>query len=243
MKPARILLPALFAVLFAGACRRNVQPVLADRSFDTVILCGVVPCDVSCRFRTIENAGQNEALAAIENANINYFFALEDFVGSPEDAARVLLDRFAAECACDTLYNPAMRYSLNISSDAVLLDTLLVCKIRRESYTGGAHGAYSTRYHNYGVAGGYELSLCDLLSEEEFARLTGQIRRKLCDQYGVADEEQLAQLGFFPSMIAPTENFEITPSGITFHYDPYEIACYAIGEVEVPFTREELGVK
>ena len=56
-------------------------------------------------------------------------------------------------------------------------------------------------------------------------------------------EEQLAQLGFFPSMIAPTENFEITPSGITFHYDPYEIACYAIGEVEVPFTREELGVK
>ena len=55
-----------------------------------------------------------------------------------------------------------------------------------------------------------------------------------------ADDEELAQRGFFPETIAPTENFEVTPEGIVFHYNPYDIACYAIGEVDVPFTKEEL---
>ena len=57
---------------------------------------------------------------------------------------------------------------------------------------------------------------------------------------GPADDEELAQRGFFPETIAPTENFEVTPEGIVFHYNPYDIACYAIGEVDVPFTKEEL---
>ena len=78
------------------------------------------------------------------------------------------------------------------------------------------------------------------LSGGAASRLTERIKAKLREQYGAADDEELAQRGFFPETIAPTENFEVTPEGIVFHYNPYDIACYAIGEVDVPFTKEEL---
>ena len=33
----------------------------------------------------------------------------------------------------------------------------------------------------------------------------------------------------------------MTPYGITFHYNPYEIGCYALGAVEVEFSTGELN--
>ena len=231
---------AAFAAMTAGGCRRTAEPQFAERSLDTVVQCGAVPCDLSYRFLTIANAGRSESLAAIENANVNHFFALEDFTGTAEEAARRFIERFAADYACDTLYTPAMRYSVSVAATQTPVDSLIVYTIRRTSYTGGAHGMRTTEYHNYWTKGGYELSLGDLFAEEELPQLTERIKAKLREQYGAADDEELAQRGFFPEAIAPTENFEATPGGIIFHYNPYDIACYAMGEIDVPFAREEL---
>lgn len=231
---------AAFAVAAAGCSRRTVEPQFAERALDTVVPCGVVPCDLSYRFLTIANAERSESLAAIENANINHFFALDEFTGSADEAARRFIERFAADHACDTLYVPQMRYSVRIAAAQRPVDTLTVYTIRRESYTGGAHGMRTTEYHNYWTKGGYELSLGDLFAEEELPRITERIKAKLCERYGASGDEELAQRGFFPEAIAPTENFEVTPDGIVFHYDPYDIACYAMGEIDVPFTKEEL---
>ncbi len=240
MKLRTLTLLAAFAALTTGCCRHAVEPKFADLSLDTVVQCGVVPCDLSYRFLTIANADRSEALSAIENANVNYFFALEDFTGTAEEAARRFIERFAADNACDTLYLPDMRYAMSIAAAQAPVDTLIVYTIRRESYTGGAHGMRTTEFHNYWTKGGYELSLGDLFTEEQLPQITERIKAKLCEQYGAGDEEELAQLGFFPETIVPTENFEVTPEGIVFHYNPYDIACYAMGEVDVTFTKEEL---
>ena len=172
MKLPALVLLAAFAAGMAGCCRRAAAPQFAERSLDTVVRCGAVPCDLSYRFLTIANADRSEALAAIENANVNYFFALEDFTGTAEEAARRFIERFAADNACDTLYMPDMRYSLSVAAAQAPVDTLTVYTIRRESYTGGAHGMRTTEYHNYWTKGGYELSLGDLFPEEQLPRLT-----------------------------------------------------------------------
>lgn len=198
MKLPALVLLAAFAAGMAGCCRRAAAPQFAERSLDTVVRCGAVPCDLSYRFLTIANADRSEALAAIENANVNYFFALEDFTGTAEEAARRFIERFAADNACDTLYMPDMRYSLSVAAAQAPVDTLTVYTIRRESYTGGAHGMRTTEYHNYWTKGGYELSLGDLFPEEQLPRLTERIKAKLREQYGAADDEELAQRGFFP---------------------------------------------
>lgn len=176
MKLPALVLLAAFAAGMAGCCRRAAAPQFAERSLDTVVRCGAVPCDLSYRFLTIANADRSEALAAIENANVNYFFALEDFTGTAEEAARCFIERFAADNACDTLYMPDMRYSLSVAAAQAPVDTLTVYTIRRESYTGGAHGMRTTEYHNYWTKGGYELSLGDLFPEEQLPRLTERIK-------------------------------------------------------------------
>ena len=176
MKLPALVLLAAFAAGMAGCCRRAAAPQFAERSLDTVVRCGAVPCDLSYRFLTIANADRSEALAAIENANVNYFFALEDFTGTAEEAARRFIERFAADNACDTLYMPDMRYSLSVAAAQAPVDTLTVYTIRRESYTGGAHGMRTTEYHNYWTKGGYELSLGDLFPEEQLPRLTERIK-------------------------------------------------------------------
>lgn len=234
------LLPAALAAAVTGCGRQTVEPQFAERALDTVVWCGAVPCDLSYRFLTIANAGRSESLAAIENANINRFFALGEFTGTADEAARLFIERFAADHAVDTLYNPGMRYSINIAAAQTTVDTLTVYTIRRESYTGGAHGMRTIQYHNYWTKGGCELSLGDLFAEEELPHLAGRIKAKLCERCGASGDEELAQLGFFPEAIAPTENFEVTPDGIVFHYNPYDIACYAMGGIDVPFSRKEL---
>ena len=55
-----------------------------------------------------------------------------------------------------------------------------------------------------------------------------------------ANDDELAERGFFPEYISLTENFRITPEGITFYYNPYDIGCYALGAVDVTMSREEL---
>lgn len=238
--PALVLLAAFAAGWPAAAGVRPRRNSPSGRS-DTVVRCGAVPCDLSYRFLTIANADRSEALAAIENANVNYFFALEDFTGTAEEAARRFIERFAADNACDTLYMPDMRYSLSVAAAQAPVDT--------------AHGLHDPPRELYGRCARYAHDRVPQLLDE--GRLRTLARRPLSGgaaspahradqgeapraQYGAADDEELAQRGFFPETIAPTENFEVTPEGIVFHYNPYDIACYAIGEVDVPFTKEEL---
>lgn len=104
----------------------------------------------------------------------------------------------AADNACDTLYMPDMRYSLSVAAAQAPVDTLTVYTIRRESYTGGAHGMRTTEYHNYWTKGGYELSLGDLFPEEQLPRLTERIKAKLRE----------------PSTVPPMTRS--SPSGVSF---------------------------
>ena len=100
---------------------------------------------------------------------------------------------------------------------------------------------YGTECHTYSLADGYEYELADLFSEEEQQNLAAAILAKLCEEYEAADDEALSEAGFFPEYIAATENFILTPEGMTFHFNPYEIGCYALGSIEVSLTNEEIG--
>ena len=132
-------------------------------------------------------------------------------------------------------------YEISAEAEAAVTDSLVTYIISRWSYTGGAHGMYATECHTYSLAGGYELSTADLFSERQLLGMEALLRRKLCEQYEAANDDELAERGFFPEYISLTENFRITPDGITFYYNPYDIGCYALGSVEVSVSREQLA--
>ena len=134
-------------------------------------------------------------------------------------------------------------YEISAESEGSTVDSLLCFVITRAGYTGGAHGMYGTECHTYSLADGFELSRADLFSEEKLQQIDRLIREKIAEQYHAATDEELTRAGFFPEYIAPTENFLLTPEGITFYYNPYEIGCYALGGIEVTISKEELGIR
>lgn len=243
MKIRTPLFLAAAALAVASCTKRPVLPDFGIAATDTLINRNGISCNVEYRFASILNAGASPALTAIEQANIGYFFELEDFSGTVQEAVAASIGQFADIYLADSLPTGSNRieYEISADSEGAVVDTLVTYTITKWSYTGGAHGIYGTQSHTYSLADGYELSLADIFSEEEQRRLDELIHADIYEQYDARTDDALTDAGFFPEYIAPTENFLITPGGITFYYNPYEIGCYALGAVEVTIPWEDLG--
>ena len=229
------------AILLAGACtKKTVLPEFETRAVDTLLAGDGNSCKVEYRFASIRNTPESPTLAAIEQANIGYFFQLEDFSGTIDQAVTASLTDLQTNCLLPDAGPTGREFEVSVESEASVVDSLLGYTITRASYTGGAHGMYGTECHTYSLHDGFELSLSDLFSEKALQRLDTLIREKIAVQYNATTDEELSRAGFFPEYIAPTENFRITPEGITFYYNPYDIGCYALGAVDVALSREEL---
>lgn len=239
----RLSLLCAAAALAAVSCTKHpVQPRFGIAATDSLFSRNGISCNVEYRFASILNAGDSPALTAIEQANIGYFFELEDFSGTVQQAAAASIGQFSDIYLADSLLTGStnMEYEISAESEGTVVDTLVSYTITKWSYTGGAHGIYGTAGHVYSLAGGYELTLADLFTETQLAGMETLLRKKLYEEYETDSDEGLSEQGFFPESIALTENFQIGPAGITFIYNPYEIGCYALGGVEVTFSEEEL---
>lgn len=235
------ILLATAAVAVTACDRKPVVPEFGMLPIDTLLGTQDNGCNIEYRFATIGNAGKSAALEAIEKANIEYFFELEEFAGTARQAADSAILQVAADIVLPEGKSQGIgAYEISVESEGSVQDTLVTYSISRWSFTGGAHGMYGIEYHTYSITDGYELSLTDLFTAPQLLGMEKLLREKLYAQYGTDNDEGLAEQGFFPEYIALTENFQITPEGITFYYNPYAIGCYALGAVEVAIGREEL---
>lgn len=238
MKTGIRFLPAILAFAAVGCTQRPVHPDFGEAIYGSLLKHDSTACRVEYHFASIRNSDAAEALRTIERANIGYFFELEEFSGTPAEAADSAMREIAANVLSDL---PATgEFEVSVESRGAVVDSLLTYVIVRSSYLGGAHGSYETEYHNYSLRDGYELCTADLFTTEQLQALDERIRTKLYERYGATDDPGLSVAGLFPDYIAATENFLVTPDGITFLYNPYEIGCYALGTIEVKFTKAEL---
>ncbi len=241
MKTLRFLPAILLAAALTACSRKPVEPRFTEIALDTLLTQPSYTCRVEYRFASIANSEKSEALRTIQQRNIDYFFELEAFEGSAEEAAAESLRQIDRELTLPeplrTSVRNMMEYEISTESEGFVADTLLCYTISRSSYLGGAHGMYSTEYHNYSLLDGYEFSAEDLVGEAKMEALLQLIRTKLCEQYDAADDQELSEIGFFPEYIHVTDNFRVTPRSLIFHYNPYEIGCYANGDIDIEITR------
>lgn len=239
------LLAAAVMLSAAGCTKRPVQAQFETVAIDTLIDGSGFACEIGYRFASISNAAASPALEAIEQANIGRFFELEGFGGTARDAARQAVrqirDELAPPPGAVATEQPLWKGEISVESEGSVVDTLVCYLITRSSYTGGAHGIYGTQCYTYSLAGGNEITTADLFTETQVQRLDELIRCRIRKQYDAEDDAELEAKGFFPQYIGTTENFLVTPEGITFFYNPYDIGCYALGAVEVTVSREELA--
>jgi hypothetical protein len=85
------------------------------------------------------------------------------------------------------------------------------------------------------------ISLDEIVREDAHEALRQLVAAKLRDFMGIEKTVPLSQGGFFTDEAEITENFFLTSEGLGFHWDPYEIAPYAAGPIEIIIPYDELA--
>lgn len=101
-------------------------------------------------------------------------------------------------------------------------------------YEGGVHGISQRLLMNFDNKTGRQLTLADVFSPGYEHRLNELLEEKLIEKTGTKDINELREQGYlYQTEMFATENFALGEDGITFIYNPYEIAPYDKGLTEL----------
>ncbi|GHT67506.1 hypothetical protein FACS1894110_13120 [Spirochaetia bacterium] len=122
------------------------------------------------------------------------------------------------------------------------LYTAQLVVIRRDwyEYTGGAHGNFLIDYFVIDPAVAKRLTLDDILKTEARPLVLARIEEALRNMRELKDGEPLTKGGFFEETVNIPDNFFLSPEGLGFLWNIYEIAPYAYGPIEVILPYEKV---
>lgn len=120
-------------------------------------------------------------------------------------------------------------------------DSIITYAATSYIYTGGAHGYHSIRYLNFSRRTGHLFTLDQVLDLSRQKDIIQLIVQDLMQQFECNSIQQLEDQGFIGIReMSLTDNFYIGKHGITFVFNPYDIACYALGKQSVTLTYNQL---
>lgn len=133
-------------------------------------------------------------------------------------------------------------YHYNISGEAksgrkdVTVYTAII-----DYYEGGAHGINQKLIMNFDEKSGQLLTLSDVFVPGYETTLNELLLQKLIEKAGAKDVADLKARGYLYAMemFAP-ENFSLDEEEVTFVYNPYELASYEKGLIEITLENDEL---
>lgn len=118
---------------------------------------------------------------------------------------------------------------------------IAVYQITTDYYEGGAHGINQTTTINFDTKTGKPLSLDDVFVPGYAKELNKILLQALKDKVGVSSTRELHDKGYLLSMdIFAPRNFILGDETITFIYNIYEIAPYAMGTTELAIGYNDL---
>lgn len=107
-------------------------------------------------------------------------------------------------------------------------------------FSGGAHGMYGETYLVIDIKKSEKITLSSIFDKNALVSLEKRILKKAYAYTNSQNASSLQDAGYLVDKIEATENFSLTALGITFVYQPYEIAPYAAGMPTFSFTWDEL---
>ncbi len=139
---------------------------------------------------------------------------------------------------------PGAWYSYyEMSSNTILYnknDFLSYC-VNFENYTGGAHGSHSFTNFTLDMTNGKRITEDDLFVEDYQDALAEILVNEIAKQNKLTDTKDLENIGYFSiDEIYPNNNFYIDDNGITYTFNEYEIAAYALGTTTVHLNFDQV---
>ncbi len=109
------------------------------------------------------------------------------------------------------------------------------------AYTGGAHGMSGKYNYTYSFDLERSFVLTDLFGEQELPAIGQLIVQQISKDQKLKSPSELQDNGFFSiDEVLPTNNFFFNKEGVTWTYNPYEIAAYSAGQINATIGWHQL---
>lgn len=231
--------------LLAVACTRE----LTHKTFqleDSVELAGIdAGCEVSCAFDYV-TGGVGEEVKDKINASIvagHILFEEADGLSDVPAACRRWVEEQLGGFSVEEGYDEenAWRFHFEFQREGRFTTA---CKSRKlqsysveyNDYTGGAHGMNAIICNVFDLTTGETVSESDLFGEGYRDGVSALLKTAL-DAFLEAQEEGEDLIFGAPE---PNGNFSVSEEGVTWTYNPYEIAPYAMGAIELAVRWSDL---
>ncbi len=120
-------------------------------------------------------------------------------------------------------------------------DKILSYSYERYAYMGGAHGNSTRFLSNFDLKNAHTITEKELFTNNYESILAQLIKEQIVEDN--AEMESVADLNdfdFYEDRIKPNNNFFITPDGLAYVFNPYDIAPYSTGQIGVLITYDKL---
>ncbi len=177
------------------------------------------------------------------NAAVNY--KLVNLFGADEPGIdlKVYTEHFLGGYTIFKKHNKKSPIFFTLSSHAQIIrqdSSLTTLEISGYAFRGGAHGSSITTFINWNTKAQKGINLGDIFAANYKDKLTAVADTIFRKEEKLSNTASLANDYFFKdSKFALNENFLITPLGIKFLYNQYEIKPYAAGQTElfIPYAK------
>lgn len=138
-------------------------------------------------------------------------------------------------------YERGMFFSFETGFDIKLLnEKVLSLALNHYEFTGGAHGNFFAMGYTFDLNTGDLLTLDKIIRQGALPDIT-----KICEQriLEMFEAESLSDAGMFEDYIDLTidQDFFLLSDALVFQFDPYEIAPYSMGNIEVVIPFESIN--
>ena len=227
-------------ILFScvSACTASVEKVELERRVP-LREGSEMALQMSCSFDWPLKGYNQKALRAIQRNILDTLFPNSDSTNDPEQAFLQWCNEYKNEYRQSNLSEDVDDESFFLNWESAFYGKMnepyngIVSYVYDHYiYTGGAHGGTYRGTINMDEKTGLILTESDIFKPDYYQPLTSLLREYLpkCTEMDMVNEPD----------IYPNDNFYITPEGVTFVYQQYEIGPYALGIVEVLVPWSEL---
>ncbi|WP_020558202.1 DUF3298 and DUF4163 domain-containing protein [Thiofilum flexile] len=196
---------------------------------------------VKVRYPEFDGADTNPIIKQINQfiseETLNYEVEDGKQAENAEELASLFIDEYLKQPDISTPWSLDRAMELVFSNDQIL-----TLKFSEFSYMGGAHPASGQTYYLLSRQSGKPYKLSDLLNngyEDELNSIGERIFRA---DKKIPANETLADAGYeFPNEhFAVNDNVGVTPEGLVFYFNSYEIAPYALGPTELVIHYDDI---
>ena len=119
---------------------------------------------------------------------------------------------------------------------------LVSIKISQYDFSGGANGATSIRSANYDLKHNTPVTVHQLFADGSEDKIDELLLAALMKSFGVDSPDALADKGvYFYEEAKMGEYFYLTSEGVTFYFNPYDIAAHFVGPIELTLPYADIA--